>query len=86
MSTFSEEKNDWVCCLEKALSDNRNSIESRNLFFKRGSVDFSFEGYLELMSPRIKVYTIISRDKVYLFKDCKVSLIVDVKCIGGKLF
>ncbi|XP_056603379.1 arf-GAP with Rho-GAP domain, ANK repeat and PH domain-containing protein 1 isoform X1 [Triplophysa dalaica] len=66
-----EEKNDWVCCLEKALSDNKNSIESRNLFFKRRSVDFSFEGSLELMSPRIKVYTIMSRDKLYLFKDCE---------------
>lgn len=64
-----EERNIWVCCLEKALSDHKDSDEPRNLFFKKESRDFSFEGYLELMSPRIKVYMIINRDKLYLFKN-----------------
>ncbi|XP_065106556.1 arf-GAP with Rho-GAP domain, ANK repeat and PH domain-containing protein 1 [Paramisgurnus dabryanus] len=64
-----EERNDWVCCLEKALSNRTHSVEAQSLFFKRKSVDFSFEGYLDLTSPRTKVYMIISGDKLYLFKN-----------------
>ncbi|KAK9974816.1 hypothetical protein ABG768_022889 [Culter alburnus] len=63
-----QERNDWVCCLEKILSDRKNSLEPRNLFFKNGSVNSIFEGYLEMLSPRNKVYTLISRDKLFLFR------------------
>ncbi|XP_067263337.1 arf-GAP with Rho-GAP domain, ANK repeat and PH domain-containing protein 1 [Chanodichthys erythropterus] len=63
-----QERNDWVCCIEKILSDRKNSLEPRNLFFKNGSVNSIFEGYLEMLSPRNKVYTLISRDKLFLFR------------------
>lgn len=69
---FTEERNDWVCCLEKILSDRKNSLEPRNLFFKNGSVNSIFEGYLEMLSPRNKVYTLISRDKLFLFRSHEV--------------
>lgn len=69
---FTEERNDWVCCLEKILSDRKNSLEPRNLFFKNGSVNIHFEGYLEMLSPRTKIYTLISRDKLFLFKSHEV--------------
>lgn len=69
---FTEERNDWMCCLEKILSDRKNSLEPRNLFFKNGSVNIIFEGYLEMLSPRSKVYTLISRDKLFLFRSHEV--------------
>ncbi|XP_073808262.1 arf-GAP with Rho-GAP domain, ANK repeat and PH domain-containing protein 1 [Danio rerio] len=63
-----QERDDWVSCIEKILSDRKHSLEPRNLFFKNGSVSVSFEGYLEMLSPRTKVYTLINRDKLFLFK------------------
>lgn len=69
---FTEERDDWVSSIEKILSDRIHSLEPRNLFFKNGSVSISFEGYLEMLSPRTKVYTLISRDKLFLFKSHEV--------------
>ncbi|XP_051968853.1 arf-GAP with Rho-GAP domain, ANK repeat and PH domain-containing protein 1 isoform X3 [Xyrauchen texanus] len=64
-----QERNDWVCCLEKVLSDRRHSLGPRNLFFKHGTVCISFEGYMEMMSPRTIVYALIGRDRLYLFRN-----------------
>lgn len=69
---FTEERNDWVGCIEKILSERKNSLEPRNLFFKSGSVNICFEGNLEMLSPRTKVYTLISRDKLFLFRSHEV--------------
>uniref|UniRef100_A0A8C2A3D8 ArfGAP with RhoGAP domain, ankyrin repeat and PH domain 1a n=1 Tax=Cyprinus carpio TaxID=7962 RepID=A0A8C2A3D8_CYPCA len=33
-----------------------------------GSVNISFEGYMEMLSPRTKVYTLINKDKLFLFR------------------
>ncbi|XP_056091878.1 arf-GAP with Rho-GAP domain, ANK repeat and PH domain-containing protein 1 isoform X1 [Rhinichthys klamathensis goyatoka] len=63
-----QERNDWVGCFEKILSDRKNSLGPRNLFFKNGSVNICFEGNLEMLSPRTKVYMLISRDKLFLFR------------------
>ncbi|RXN32074.1 arf-GAP with Rho-GAP ANK repeat and PH domain-containing 1-like protein [Labeo rohita] len=63
-----QERNDWVCCIEKILSDRKQHLEPRNLFFRNGSVNISFEGYMEMLSPRTKVYTLISKDKLFIFK------------------
>ncbi|KTF88054.1 hypothetical protein cypCar_00031121 [Cyprinus carpio] len=64
---FTEERNDWVCCIEKILSDRKHSLEPRNLFFRNGSVNISLEGYLEMLSPRTKV-TLVSKDKLFFFR------------------
>lgn len=69
---FTEERNDWVCCIEKILSDRKHSLEPRNLFFRNGSVNISFEGHMEMLSPRTKVYTLISKDKLFLFRSHEV--------------
>ncbi|XP_043096048.1 arf-GAP with Rho-GAP domain, ANK repeat and PH domain-containing protein 1-like isoform X2 [Puntigrus tetrazona] len=63
-----QERNDWVCCIKNILSECRQSMEPRNLFFRNGSVNISFEGYMEMLSPRTKVYTLISKDKLFLFR------------------
>ncbi|KAL1274042.1 hypothetical protein QQF64_026856 [Cirrhinus molitorella] len=63
-----QERNDWVCCIEKILSDRKHSLEPRNLFFRNGTVNISLEGHIEMLSPRTKVYTLISKDKLFLFK------------------
>ncbi|TRY81551.1 hypothetical protein DNTS_012078 [Danionella cerebrum] len=64
----SQDRNEWVSCIESVLKDHRQTLSPRNLFFKNGSVSISFKGNLELMSPRTNVYTLISKDKLFLFK------------------
>jgi len=71
---FTEERNDWVGCIEKILSDHKNSLEPWNLFFKNGSVNICFEGNLEMLSPRTKVFMVISRDKLFLFRSHEVRV------------
>lgn len=68
---YTEERNDWVCCIEKILSDRKHSLEPRNLFFRNGSVNISLEGYLEMLSPRTKV-TLVSKDKLFFFRSHEV--------------
>ncbi|XP_067295216.1 arf-GAP with Rho-GAP domain, ANK repeat and PH domain-containing protein 1 isoform X2 [Pseudorasbora parva] len=63
-----QERNDWVCCIEKILSDRKETLGPRNLFFKNGSVNICCEGYMEMLSPRTKVYILINRDRLFLFK------------------
>uniref|UniRef100_A0AAR2JGA5 Arf-GAP with Rho-GAP domain, ANK repeat and PH domain-containing protein 1 n=1 Tax=Pygocentrus nattereri TaxID=42514 RepID=A0AAR2JGA5_PYGNA len=61
-----EQRADWVVCVQKVL-DSRQQNGGRSVFSKRSVV--SNEGFLDMMSPRIKVYTVIKDHRVYLFKN-----------------
>ncbi|KAL6463033.1 hypothetical protein MHYP_G00274240 [Metynnis hypsauchen] len=61
-----EQRADWVVCVQKVL-DSWQQNGGRSVFSKRSVV--SNEGFLDMMSPRTKVYTVIKDRRVYLFKN-----------------
>ncbi|KAI4894877.1 hypothetical protein NFI96_030305 [Prochilodus magdalenae] len=62
----SEQRADWVMCLQKVL-ERRLKKGGVRVFFNKPVV--RNEGVLDMMSPRAKVYAIIKESTVYLFKN-----------------
>ncbi|XP_076843687.1 arf-GAP with Rho-GAP domain, ANK repeat and PH domain-containing protein 1 isoform X2 [Brachyhypopomus gauderio] len=62
----SKQRDDWLSCLWKVL-ESRQENRCGNGVYKTGSV--SIEGYLEMTSPRTKLYTILKDQKIFLFRN-----------------
>lgn len=64
------ERNDWVTVLQDSTR-GRHPYSSVSL---NSTVNPDHEGYLELRGLRSKLYTVISSDKVFLYKSKEVRI------------
>ncbi len=63
------ERNDWVTVLQ----DCTRGRHQRNTLNPGSPLTSDFRGYLELKGLRSKLYTVVSSDKVFLYKNMEVN-------------
>ncbi|XP_030638898.1 arf-GAP with Rho-GAP domain, ANK repeat and PH domain-containing protein 1 [Chanos chanos] len=69
-ASSSQERNEWVSVLQEILSA-RYEVCTEDLFFGGNSPEIRKEGYLDMTSPKAKLYVVVCDDQVYLFRNAE---------------
>lgn len=79
LSSFSEERNDWISILLNALKSQSPALQSQAAAAPEKC------GYLELRGYKAKIFTVLSGNSVWLCKNEQVRSYVTTIVICGSL-